>query len=493
MTLAAAAVSATLLINAAALDFGSLGGSGCSLLGVCTADRPLGVTLAAAAASATLSINAAALALGSIINSALESPGIPTRVTPVGEMQATEATYSPRPRSTSLVPYQALQQAQLSPRYSHSSRCPTSTVLRRAPPARRAGGGTRAAIRVDRALTVTVTSMTVTRRAPPAAIRVEPAGGGTPIVTVTLMTVMRRAPPAASLTVDPAGGGTRVTSMTVQLRGAPPAASLTVELAGGDTRAAIRVDRALAAQSLVPLRSVSAELAGSSSLLAGSPSRPRDSRMTRTRGGGEPEEDGVSRAGPALHSSVRVDRRTSPALSATRVREAQGSASVPPLSPSHALGRHGYMGTEERRSEAASRPLSTHDVTTDSAPDRHSGVPDRRLLSSPALSATRVREAQGSTDSAPAADCVLTNDGPPPTPAVGADVLRDLAAEQVVALAKLSMAGVSLCSACASLIALSGVTLTAAQLHQLLSRSSCFSRFRKLGRHRPLAARREHR
>jgi hypothetical protein len=115
MTLAAAAVSATLLINAAALDFGSLGGSGCSLLGVCTADRPLGVTLAAAAASATLLINAAALALGSIINSALESPGIPTRVTPVGEMQATEATYSPRPRSTSLVPYQALQQAQLSP------------------------------------------------------------------------------------------------------------------------------------------------------------------------------------------------------------------------------------------------------------------------------------------------------------------------------------------------------------------------------------------
>jgi hypothetical protein len=463
----------------------------------CSVSAPLitlsGVTLAASAASTTLLINAAALALGSIINSALESPGIPTRVTPVGEMQATEATYSPRPRSTSLVPYQALQQAQLSPRYSHSSRCPTSTVLRRAPPARRAGGGTRAAIRVDRALTVTVTSMTVTRRAPPAAIRVEPAGGGTPIVTVTLMTVMRRAPPAASLTVDPAGGGTRVTSMTVQLRGAPPAASLTVELAGGDTRAAIRVDRALAAQSLVPLRSVSAELAGSSSLLAGSPSRPRDSRMTRTRGGGEPEEDGVSRAGPALHSSVRVDRRTSPALSATRVREAQGSASVPPLSPSHALGRHGYMGTEERRSEAASRPLSTHDVTTDSAPHRHSGVPDRRLLSSPALSATRVREAQGSTDSAPAADCVLTNDAPPPTPAVGADVLRDLAAEQVVALAKLSMAGVSLCSACASLIALSGVTLTAAQLHQLLSRSSCFSRFRKLGRHRPLAARREHR
>jgi hypothetical protein len=42
MTLAAAAVSATLSINAAALDFGSLGGSGCSLLGVCTADHPVG-------------------------------------------------------------------------------------------------------------------------------------------------------------------------------------------------------------------------------------------------------------------------------------------------------------------------------------------------------------------------------------------------------------------------------------------------------------------
>lgn len=182
------------------------------------------------------------------------------------------------------------------------------------PSARLADG---AAIRVDRALTVTLTSM-------------------------TSMTVMRRAPPAA-IRVDPAGGGTRVTSMTVQLRGAPPAA-IRVEAAGGDTRAAIRVDRALAAQSPVPLRSVSAALAGSSSLLAGSPSRPRDSRVTRTRGGGEPEGDGVSRA--ALHSSV----------------------------------------------------------------------PDRRLLSSPALSSTRVRKAQGSADSTPAADCVMTNDEPPQSP-----------------------------------------------------------------------------
>ena len=106
VTLAAAAASATLSINAAALALGSLGGTGRSLLGVCTADRPVGcdarhrscvgnaldqaasldfgslggtttrcsvsarlialsgVTLAAAAASATLSINAAAPALG---------------------------------------------------------------------------------------------------------------------------------------------------------------------------------------------------------------------------------------------------------------------------------------------------------------------------------------------------------------------------------------------------------------------------------------------
>ena len=184
--------------------------------------------------------------------------------------------------------------------------------------------------------------------------------------------------------------------------------------AGGGPRAAIPADRALAAQShVVPLRLVGSALAGPSSALAGSSSRPGDSRMTRTRGGGEPEGDGVSRA--ALHSSV-PDRRllSSPALSSTRVREAQGSASVLPLSPSRTLSRHGYMGTEEGRStEAASRPLSTHDVTTDSVPARHSSVPDRRLLSSPALSSTRVRKAQGSADSAPAADCVMTNDEPP--------------------------------------------------------------------------------
>jgi hypothetical protein len=113
VTLAAAAASATLSNNAAALALGSLGGTGRSVLGVCTADRPVGcdarrrscvgnaleqcycsrsrklgrdgpldarclccsvsappialsgMTIAAAAASATLSIKAAALALGS--------------------------------------------------------------------------------------------------------------------------------------------------------------------------------------------------------------------------------------------------------------------------------------------------------------------------------------------------------------------------------------------------------------------------------------------
>jgi hypothetical protein len=74
VTLAAAAASATLSINALSLALGSLGGTGRSLLSVCTADRPVGCDarrrscvcntldqrrFAAPAASATLSINAA--------------------------------------------------------------------------------------------------------------------------------------------------------------------------------------------------------------------------------------------------------------------------------------------------------------------------------------------------------------------------------------------------------------------------------------------------
>ena len=70
VTLAAAAASATLSINAVALSLGSLGGTGLSLFYHCSAFAPLvalsGVTLAAAAASATLSVNAVALVLGSL-------------------------------------------------------------------------------------------------------------------------------------------------------------------------------------------------------------------------------------------------------------------------------------------------------------------------------------------------------------------------------------------------------------------------------------------
>ena len=92
---------------------------------------------------------------------------------------------------------------------------------------------------------------------------------------------------------------------------------------------------------------------------AGSSPQPGDSRrVTRARGGGEPEEDGVP-----SHQSV-TDRwlLPSPALPPPQSREAQGSANDPAPSPSRTLGHHGYMGTEEGRSEAASRPLVVHDV-----------------------------------------------------------------------------------------------------------------------------------
>ena len=63
------------------------------------------------------------------------------------------------------------------------------------------------------------------------------------------------------------------------------------------------------------------------------------------------------------HQSV-TDRwlLPSPALPPPQSREAQGSANDPAPSPSRTLGHHGYMGTEEGRSEAASRPLVVHDV-----------------------------------------------------------------------------------------------------------------------------------
>jgi len=127
VTLAAADASATLSINAAALALGSLSCTGRLLLGVCTADRPVGcdarrrgyvsnaldqrccsrfrklgrhrplaarrfapliapvgVTLAAAAASAPLSINAAAHALGSLGGTARSLLGMCPADRPVG-------------------------------------------------------------------------------------------------------------------------------------------------------------------------------------------------------------------------------------------------------------------------------------------------------------------------------------------------------------------------------------------------------------------------
>jgi len=120
VTLAAAAASETLSINAAALAIGSLGGTGRSLLSVCTADRPVGcdsaaaaalatvsilkawaaqaalcsvfaplialsgATLAAEAASETLSINTAALAIGSLSCIGISLLGVCTADRPVG-------------------------------------------------------------------------------------------------------------------------------------------------------------------------------------------------------------------------------------------------------------------------------------------------------------------------------------------------------------------------------------------------------------------------
>jgi hypothetical protein len=83
VTLAAAAASATLSINAAALALGSLSGTTAR----CSASAPLialpGVTLAFEAASATLSINAAALALGSLSDTGRSLLGVCTAGRPV--------------------------------------------------------------------------------------------------------------------------------------------------------------------------------------------------------------------------------------------------------------------------------------------------------------------------------------------------------------------------------------------------------------------------
>ena len=67
VTLAAAAASAPLSINAAALAIGSFSGIGRSLLGVRTAERPVGCDARRrSCVGNALSINAAALALGSL-------------------------------------------------------------------------------------------------------------------------------------------------------------------------------------------------------------------------------------------------------------------------------------------------------------------------------------------------------------------------------------------------------------------------------------------
>jgi len=99
VTLAAAAASATLSIHAASLALGTLGGTGRSPLGVCTAVRPVGCDarrrsfvgnaldqrrFAAAAASATLSIKAAALALGGLGGTGRSLLGVCTADRPVG-------------------------------------------------------------------------------------------------------------------------------------------------------------------------------------------------------------------------------------------------------------------------------------------------------------------------------------------------------------------------------------------------------------------------
>ncbi len=72
----AAAVSATLPIKAAALALGSLGSIGRSLLGVCTADRPVGCD--------ARRLNAAALALGSLGGTGRSPLGVCTADRPVG-------------------------------------------------------------------------------------------------------------------------------------------------------------------------------------------------------------------------------------------------------------------------------------------------------------------------------------------------------------------------------------------------------------------------
>jgi len=125
-------------------------------------------------------------------------------------------------------------------------------------------------------------------------------------------------------------------------------------------------------------------------------------KVLRIRGGGGLGDAGV----PPEHKSDRnrqpLALSPAPALSAAR-----GSSSATSTSLPHTLERRGYTGTEEECSETEARPSLDTVVC--------------------------------------APDCVMTDDEPlAPLPAAGADVLRDLAAAQVVTLAELSAAGVIL-------------------------------------------------
>ena len=116
---------------------------------------------------------------------------------------------------------------------------------------------------------------------------------------------------------------------------------------------------------------------------------------------------------PSEHKSA-LDRQSplSPAPLARTSQEVRGSSNATSPSLPHTLEHRGYTGTEEERSEAASRPAL-----------------------------------EGAADCAPltAPDCVTADRLPlAPLPGAGAGLLHDLAAAQVVTLAELSAAGVVL-------------------------------------------------
>ena len=108
VTLAAAAALATLSINAASLALGSLGGTGRSLLGVCTADRPVGCD--ARRRSCVGNALDHAPALGSLSGTGCSLLGVCTADRPVGcdaRCRSCAATLS---RSTLLILLSAEEQ-----------------------------------------------------------------------------------------------------------------------------------------------------------------------------------------------------------------------------------------------------------------------------------------------------------------------------------------------------------------------------------------------